>query len=389
MSAPRPDRPERPTADLPTLPSAKPPRSSGRRARLRKGLRERWRRLRRSAVPIAQCALAAGLSWLVAHDLVGHPTPFFAPIAAVISLGVSLANRLRRVLELMVGVSVGLLVGDLLISWIGSGWWQIMVVVLLAMAVAVFADGATLLVAQAGSSAVLVATLLPPGGSAGGNRGFDALIGGVIGVLVVAVLPTDPVGPVRRHARALLDELSAVLSAAAQALRDREVEAAAVALRRARASQPLIDGLRAELRGGWEVTAVAPMHRRRRRVLRRYGELAERADYAMRNTRVLARRTFTALGDGEPAAPELADLIDRLVEAVRALTSELGRDGAPARARHSVLDVVADADELDGQWAPGPSEQVIMAQVRSIALDLLQATGMTRAQALHEMRAGR
>ena len=142
--------------------------------------------MRASALPIVQCGVAAGLAWLVASDLFGHERPFFAPIAAVISLGVSLANRLRRVVELVVGVSLGVLVGDLLISVIGSGRWQIMLVVALAMAAAVFADGATLLVDQAGASAVLVATLLPPGQAGGIDRCVDALIGGLVGVAVAA-----------------------------------------------------------------------------------------------------------------------------------------------------------------------------------------------------------
>lgn len=330
--------------------------------------------------------MAAGLAWFVAHDLVGHVRPFFAPIAAVISLGVSLGNRLRRVVELVVGVSLGVLVADLLISRIGSGSWQIILVVALAMAIAVFADGGTLLVAQAGSSAVLVATLLPPGQAGGLDRCVDALIGGGIGVLVAAVLPTDPVGPVRRQARALLEELAAVLASLADALRDRDADAAAAALQRARASQPLIDELRTALRGGQEVTIVAPLHRRRRRVLGRYAELAERADYAMRNARVLARRAYVALENGEPVAPELADLLGELALAVRVLTDQLGREGDRERAREPVLDVVRHAVALSDEWEGGPSEQVMVAQLRSIALDLLQATGMTRAEALAAMR---
>jgi uncharacterized membrane protein YgaE (UPF0421/DUF939 family) len=377
-----------PPADPPTVPSARPvrPRRGGRGERLRRGLAERWRRLRGTAVPILQCGLGAGLAWLVAHDLIGHQAPFFAPIAAIICLGVSLGSRLRRVAEMMVGVSVGLLVGDLLVSVIGSGAWQITLVVLLAMSVAVFADGATLLIAQAGSSAVLVATLLPPGGSAGINRALDALVGGAIGLLVAAVLPTDPVGPVRRQARALLDELSAVLDETAEALRTRDADAAAAALRRARTSQPLVDEVRGALRGGHEATRVAPILRRRRRVLTKFTELAERADYAMRNARVLARRTFTALTDDEPAAPELADLISALAGAVGSLTAELGRDGERAQAREPVLEVAADAHELERRWAPGPSEVVIMAQLRSIALDLMQATGLSRAEARQALR---
>jgi len=86
---------------------------------------DRLRRLRGSALLAAQAGVAAGLAWVVAHDLVGHPRPFFAPIAAVIVLNVSVGQRLRRAVELVLGVAVGILVGDLLIYFIGSGAWQI------------------------------------------------------------------------------------------------------------------------------------------------------------------------------------------------------------------------------------------------------------------------
>src|SRR5207302_3558717 len=126
----------------------------------------------------------------------------------------------------------------------------------------------------------------------GFDRCIDALIGGIVGLLVVAVLPSDPMGPVRRESRALLDELAGVLVDTAEALRTRDASAASAALARARASQPLIDELRGALRGGHEVTRVSPLLRRRRRELGRYEELAKRADYAMRNTRVLVRRAY-------------------------------------------------------------------------------------------------
>ena len=125
---------------------------------------------------------------------------------------------------------------------------------------------------------------------------------------------------------------------------------------------------------------------RRRRELRRFAELAERTDYAMRNARVLIRRTYTALCDDEPAAPALADVLDELANAVRTLTVQLGRDGHRELAREPVIDVVRHVRALAGTFAPGPSEVVIVAQARSIALDLLQATGMSRQEALRAMR---
>ena len=303
----------------------------------------------------------------------------------MISLGVSLGSRLRRAGELVVGVSLGVLVGDLLISWIGTGVWQIALVVALAVAVAVFADGGTLIVAQAGASAVLVATLLPPGDTGGIDRCVDALIGGTVGVLVVALLPSHPLGPVQRQARQALDELAGVLFGIADALRSREEAAAGAALSRARRSQPLVDDLRAALRSGREVTTVAPLRRPHRAELTRFSELAERIDYAFRNTRVLARRALAALQDDEPAVEELPDAVALLATAVRSLADQVRGEREAARA--PILELIHAAPILDEAGDLGMSEQVMIAQLRSIAIDLLQATGLTRREAVAALRA--
>jgi uncharacterized membrane protein YgaE (UPF0421/DUF939 family) len=155
----------------------------------------------------------------VATDLIGHQRPFFAPIAAVVSPNG--ARRMRRAVELVVGVSVGVGVGDLLISVIGSGPWQIGLVVALAMTTAVWLDGGSLIATQAGSSAVLVATLLPPGGTGGLERCLDALVGGAIGILVVMLLPADPIAPVRSAVITILDELSASVRGVGTAISER------------------------------------------------------------------------------------------------------------------------------------------------------------------------
>ena len=157
------------------------------RSHLRDELMRRLSRWRSTAVPIVQAALAAGLSWLVAVHVVDHRAPFFAPVAAVVCLGMTLGQRLRRTIELIVGVGLGVGVGDLLISAIGTGPWQIAVVVALAMSVAVLLDGGAVITGQAAVSAILVATLCLPGATSGVNRLVDGLIGGATGLLVVGL----------------------------------------------------------------------------------------------------------------------------------------------------------------------------------------------------------
>jgi len=87
---------------------------------------ERWRTKRWQ---VAQCAIAAGVAWWLADDVFGHTTPFFAPVAAVVSLGTSYGQRLRRVAEVTIGVALGVFGADLLVQVLGSSAWIIALVV--------------------------------------------------------------------------------------------------------------------------------------------------------------------------------------------------------------------------------------------------------------------
>ncbi len=69
----------------------------GRIPALRTRLGEAFGRLRTGALPILQTAVAASLAWFLASAVLGHERPFFAAIAAVISLGVVVGQEGRRV----------------------------------------------------------------------------------------------------------------------------------------------------------------------------------------------------------------------------------------------------------------------------------------------------
>ena len=76
-----------------------------------------------------QAGLAAALAWIVSHHLLGNPQPVFAPISAVGTLAASVGQRLRRTVELIAGVAVGVFLGDGLIYFLGTGGWQLGLVV--------------------------------------------------------------------------------------------------------------------------------------------------------------------------------------------------------------------------------------------------------------------
>ncbi|UYP18384.1 FUSC family protein [Rhodococcus sp. Z13] len=363
--------------------------ASNRRRPTRQGLRRRLNdsagRLRSSAVPIIQCALAAGLAWWVAKDLVGHAQPFFAPIAAVVSLGLGLGARLRRSVELVCGVTVGIGVGDLIVSQIGSGPWQIALVVSIAMGTAVALNSGPIFAMQAGNSAVLVATLLPPGGAGGAERMVDALVGGLTGVAVVAMIPTHPVRRARRHAADILATASEVLRKVEAGLVENNPKPIDDALRQARATQSAIDSMRTQIKGGREVSTISPLYWNSRRRLVILTAAADPIDNAMRNIRVLARRSLTLVRDDEildirlvQRFTELADAVDVLREMVLAEPGEQPDQAEAARVLRSVAKKLKP-ELIEGA---GVSATVVFAQLRSLTVDLLQAAGLKRISAI-------
>ncbi|MEU6726298.1 FUSC family protein [Nonomuraea wenchangensis] len=342
------------------------------RTRLSEHVRERLGTFALAWPSIAQCAVGAALAWIVAVRLLGHPRPFFAPISVLICVGVGLGQRLRRVAELIVGVSLGVGVGDLLMAWIGSGPWQIALVVALAMAIAVLLDGGALFVAQAGSSAVLVATLVPVEGAGGLDRMADALTGGVIGIAAVALMPASPFTIAGKHLSDVLDALSTALERAAEAIERRDVDLAAEALEAARDTQALVEELEKALETSKEITTISPLHWHRRARLARYEAAVLPVDLAMRNVRVLCRRTLASLGEASPPPAALAEAMREVSEAALLLQLELGAGREPTLARQALLAVA-------GRERPehlGFSAHVIIAQLRSVVVDLLEATGM-------------
>ena len=119
-------------------------------------------RLRASAWAAAQAALAAALAWFVAHQLLGHPQPFFAPIAAAVAMSTSyFGRRGRRAVQMVIGVLLGIVIAEAMLALLGSGTVALGVTVLVTMLVALvvgagFVGEGPMFVNQAAGSAILV-----------------------------------------------------------------------------------------------------------------------------------------------------------------------------------------------------------------------------------------
>ncbi|MGF6882229.1 uncharacterized membrane protein YgaE (UPF0421/DUF939 family) [Nocardia sp. GAS34] len=350
-----------------------------------KRLRSGWQRLRKSALPILQCALGAAIAWFIAHRLIGHTTPFFAPVAAVISIGVAFGARIRRSVELVAGVSVGILIGDLFISHVGTGTWQIALVVAVAMGSAIFLDRGAVIPMQAASSAVLVATLYPPHSQGAYLRVIDSLVGGLVGIAVVAIFPLHPVRRARQQAADILGVMGRALTACADGLHEQDPEKIRLALESARGTQSQIDALRNAVEGGREVSRISPLYWNARPRLDLIRAAVNPLDNAVRNTRVLLRRALTLVRDDEILDPRTVDEVEdlgRAVEVVRQyMLADPGRQPDAAEATR-VLRRVAKGATMDLVQGAGLSAHVVFAQLRSIVVDLMQVCGVKRLSAM-------
>lgn len=326
------------------------------------------RRVLDGAWSVGQCAVAAGIAWTAARSAFDHPRPFFASAAAVVCLGLRPVQRLRRVLELAVGVTVGVAVGQALVSLVGQGAWQITLVIAVAMLVALAVDGGPMVTAQAGLQAVFVVAFPAiPGQDLA--RWEDAMVGGVTALVVAALLPADPWRPALRARRSVLTEVGAALRQCADAVRRADPATAAFALAAMRGTQAGMTAWSDAVTSGLEVRRLTPLRRRSRAHWDDEARLAASADRAVRNLRVLVRRVLFALGSADPLPPSLPELLDDLA----ALGDRLGEE--PESVVGELVDYAVRLDP-DALGVSGLSETVVVAQLRSALVDLLEGLGV-------------
>lgn len=342
-------------------------------SRGRLSLRARLARLSSKRWQIAQCAVAAGVAWVVAADLFDHPTPFFAPVAAVVALGTSYGQRLRRVAEITVGVAVGVFIADLLVLELGTGGWQIALIVALAMSSAFLLDGGQLLVTQAAVQSIIVATLVPEPDAAF-TRWTDAVIGGLVALVAASVVPAAPLRRPREQAAVVVRKIAELLRAAGEVMVDGEMQHGLDLLADARSTDHLIRELQAAADEGMAVVASSPFRVRHRGNIRRMADLVDPLDRALRSTRVLVRQVAVAAYHRRPVPSSYSVLAMDLADAAEKVADELGADRMAVAARDELL-AIGDASGRV-ERSQEMTAEVVLVQLRSVVVDLLLLTGL-------------
>ena len=335
-------------------------------------------RLKANALWFAQAALATSLAWFIAKEGFGHPRPVFAPVVALIGVSATLGQRRRYALEMVIGVALGIGIADALVVAIGDGPIQVGAIVAGAMAAAVALGGGAILVSEAAVSALLVVTVQPPGSGLSGARFLDSLLGGVLALIVTALLPANPAATARRAAAPLLTELAGTLDDVALALEHGDADLADRALMRARAidADPLAESVAA----GEEMLRLSPFARRARARFGRYERAATQLEATLVSVHTLSRASVPALRLGAHIPEAVPTAVRDLAETVRTLDRYFEHPEEEPPVSEHALRAAARAT-LVLEVTSNLQVSVIVGQVRAAAVDLLRSWGLEREEA--------
>jgi uncharacterized membrane protein YgaE (UPF0421/DUF939 family) len=323
-------------------------------------------RLRLAWWPVVQAAAASGLAWYITHDALGHAKPFFAPIAAAISLSAFVGRRWRNAAQMMFGVTLGIVLAEGVVTITSTGVLALSLCVLLAMGGAVLFSPVPMFVNQSAASAILVVAL--SSGGIAGERLIDAWIGGGCALLVSLLLfPPHPMPLLGRAIRTALESVGTALRGAAEALTSHRARDADATLSITQALHDRLGALTQARATAHDIVRFAPLRRRYRPAIDRADVRAAHVALLANTALTLIRLTAVVLESRAEPPPSMAESLDLLADS----TSTLAR-GATPQERERVREAVsAIADATASTYGP-PGIAAAELQLRAAAGDLLR-----------------
>lgn len=338
--------------------------------KLERGIRRRLdarvalRRMVASVPAAVQIVVAVVAAYSFARFVVGHEMPLVAVAVTISTLGFARDARPRRVLETVIGILIGIALAEVLLLLVGTGVWQVGVVLLATLLVARLVSPSNAFAIAAGVQSMLVLLVPAPEGGVF-VRSIDGLIGGVFALLVTALIPRDPRKIARDDTRTLVLIISEAVDTVVTALQRADESAAHLALERLRRTQAVIDDATESLDTARAVARISPFLRKHVPALNRQAALNTGLDLASRHLRLITRRIEFLVSDGT-ARPELAGLLDRVGAAIAKLPDSRAELATLARELDPEV-VLPDAEVTDA---------ILVHLLRPLVVDLLVATGM-------------
>ncbi|MGE3192805.1 MAG: aromatic acid exporter family protein [Microbacteriaceae bacterium] len=348
--------------------------------RLERGIRRRLdarvalSRVADSVPAILQILVAVAAAYSFAHWVLGHAFPVLAVTVTISSLGFTRDTRPRRVAESVLGIMLGIALADGLSLLFGKGLWQLVFVLLVVFIVGrAISPNPAFAVAAAIPSALVVLLPDPTGGPF--TRSLDALVGGVVALLVTALVPRDPRRAELRDGRLLFSVFGESVGSIVECLSVPAATAGELALGRLRRTQAMVDAWRVSHDTAFSIARISPFLRRFVPELHRHRRLLEAADLTARHLRHIARRSEFLVRDGVPR-PALAAAVAEVGTGIRLLGAELDDPAQVGAARSLLADLARRLDPAVLMPDAGVAESSILILLRPLTVDLLVGTGM-------------
>lgn len=338
----------------------------------------------RLAWPLLQGTTAATLAWVLAKHVLGHPEPFFAPVAAVIALNASLGERGLNAVRLLQGVIVGIIVGEVVLNTVGDGWVALALATFIAMAIATSIGGARITIAQAAVGAILVVAIGDV--EAGVDRLIDALVGAATALVFSQLLFTpQPLALVRRAEGAALREMTTGLELTAEAMSRGDDELGEEALRRLRTLRDQLTELARTRAASGRIVRRSAAWRSQRSPVVREVENAGHLDLLGGTCLVLTR---VCLAEGVGAQETLIPRVRELAAALSGLGEAPGDQASRQQAVDRALAVARHC--ATARSSTEPSMAAALVALDLVAADIMIFAGVDpieAAAAAHEQSA--
>jgi len=347
------------------------PDGSGRVAHALTRLRPQLKWLGAPVLQAAKTAVAAGLSWFVAADLIGNNLPVFAPLAAVLTVQVTVWDSVSRGVQRVLGVIVGVLVAFGFARLVGVHIWSVALVVFLSWIAGQLLRLGTQGAVQVPVTALLVLVLGTTTNEYAWDRVVDTFIGAGIGVAISLVaLPRTHLADAQAEVRSLATHLATLLREFAAGLRSPD-GGSSTRLAKARRMSADAERTAAIIQSSVAATRWNPTGYRDRPAAEELEADLKALNTVERATRGIARVLADAPADfclPPRTAGVLGDLLDQVAqdldEWASRVTPDLRRPPAPTRP-----DIAASFHEVVLAARSGDLKPETAAIVDAIAID--------------------
>ncbi|MDX5435545.1 MAG: aromatic acid exporter family protein, partial [Pontibacter sp.] len=169
---------------------------------------------------IVKTALAAAVSWMLATTVLGAEFPYFATLAAILTVQVTVADSVEKATQRIIGIIGGVAVSLFIGHWLSVSSFSIFLVIIIGMAISKGLRMNPQIVSQVAVSSFLVLAFGMQEEGYALERVSETLMGSVVAVLINAlIVPQNAIPDVERSIVALGEQGTKTLHFLASQLR--------------------------------------------------------------------------------------------------------------------------------------------------------------------------